>query len=54
MTDNLLIDTLEKQKIEQKNYNSEPPTTPEPFIISAIMLLLATVVVKRIVLKTNE
>ena len=48
------IDTLEKQKIEQKNYNSEPPTTPEPFIITAIILLLATLVVKRIVLKTNE
>ena len=48
------IDTLEKQKIEQKNYNSEPPTTPDPFIITAIILLLATLVVKRIVLKTNE
>jgi Ca-activated chloride channel family protein len=48
------IDTLEKQKIEQKNYNSEPPTTPEPFIITAIILLFATLVVKRIVLKTNE
>lgn len=48
------IDKLEKQKIEQKNYNSEPPTSPEPFIITALILLFATLVVKRIVLKTNE
>ncbi len=48
------IDRLEKQKIEQKNYNSEPPTSPEPFIITALILLVATLVVKRIVLKTNE
>lgn len=48
------IDRLEKQKIEQKDYNSEPPTSPEPFILAALFLVFASLIVKRILLKTNE
>jgi hypothetical protein len=45
---------LEKQKIEQKDYNSEPPTSPEPFILAALFLVFASLIVKRMLLKTNE
>ena len=48
------IDRLEKQKIEQKDYNAEPPTSPEPFILTALFLVFASLIVKRILLKTNE
>jgi len=48
------IDRLEKQKIEQKDYNSEPPTSPEPFILAALFLIFACLIVKRMLLKTNE
>jgi len=48
------IDKLEKRKIKDTQYNSEPPYSPAPFIIAGILLLLYVFVVQRIVLKTNE
>ncbi len=48
------IDKLEKRKIKDTQYNSEPPYSPAPFVIFAILLLVYVFIVNRIVLKTNE
>ena len=48
------IDKLEKRKIKDTQYNSEPPYSPAPFVIFAILLLVYIFIVNRIVLKTNE
>jgi Ca-activated chloride channel family protein len=48
------IDKLEKRKIKDTQYNSEPPYSPAPFVLIAMILLVYVFIVNRIVLKTNE
>jgi len=48
------IDKLEKRKIKDTQYNSEPPYSPAPFVLIAMVLLVYVFIVNRIVLKTNE
>lgn len=47
------INQLEKIKIKSNNYQPEPPSQPNFFILSSIILLMVMLIVQRIILKTN-
>lgn len=48
------IDRLEKHKIEDVSYNTEPPTNPTPFILFGILFLMSGWILQRFILKTDE
>ena len=48
------IEKLEKRKMEDLHYKSEPPSTPQAFLNWAFVLIVLTWSVKFILFKTNE